>query len=333
VANVIWCTGSGPDFSWIDLPVFGDREHEPVHHRGVVASQPGLYFVGLSFLYAMSSGFLPGVDRDAEHVVQAILAGAGRTADNGARRRRQPQRHPTARRHQVAAPLPIVLVPGLLTSPRLFSAQLPAVWRHGPVTIADNTRDDTIAAIASRILAHAPPRFALAGLSMGGYISLEIVRQAPDRIDRLALLDTSARPDTTELTERRQAQIALARGGRFAEIADQQFPLLVHPSRHGDPSARDLVRLMADETGPDAFIRQQQAIMGRVDSRPGLGAIDRPTLVLVGDSDQLTPPELSAEIAGSIPGARLVVVAGAGHLSTLDQPEQVTRALVAWLQA
>jgi putative flavoprotein involved in K+ transport len=86
VANVIWCTGSGPDFSWIDLPVFGDRKDEPMHHRGVVATQPGLYFVGLSFLYAMSSGFLPGVDRDAEHVVQAILAGAGRTADNGARR-------------------------------------------------------------------------------------------------------------------------------------------------------------------------------------------------------------------------------------------------------
>jgi putative flavoprotein involved in K+ transport len=80
VTNVIWCTGSGPDFSWIDLPVFGENEHEPVHHRGVVASQPGLYFVGLSFLYAMSSGFLPGVDRDAEHIVQAILARAGRTS-------------------------------------------------------------------------------------------------------------------------------------------------------------------------------------------------------------------------------------------------------------
>ena len=110
----------------------------------------------------------------------------------------------------MAEPVPIVLVPGLLTSPRLFSGQLPALWRHGPVTIADNTRDDTMAAIASRILADAPPRFALAGLSMGGYISLEIVRQAPERIDRLALLDTSARPDTPELTERRQAQIELA---------------------------------------------------------------------------------------------------------------------------
>jgi putative flavoprotein involved in K+ transport len=80
VTNVIWCTGSGPDFSWIHLPVFGDCEHEPVHHRGIVTSQPGLYFVGLSFLYAMSSGFLPGIDRDAEHIVQAILARAGTTS-------------------------------------------------------------------------------------------------------------------------------------------------------------------------------------------------------------------------------------------------------------
>jgi pimeloyl-ACP methyl ester carboxylesterase len=230
-------------------------------------------------------------------------------------------------------PLPIVLVPGLLTSPRLFSEQLPALWHHGPVTIADTTRDTTIAAIASRILAHAPPRFALAGLSMGGYISFELARQAPGRIDRLALLDTSARPDTPELTQRRQAQIALARGGRFAEVADQQFPLLLHPSRQGDPAARELVRLMAAETGAEAFIRQQQAIIGRVDSRPGLGAIGCPTLVLVGDGDQLTPPELSAEIAGNIPGARLVVVACAGHLTPLDQPEEVTKALVEWLQA
>ena len=228
---------------------------------------------------------------------------------------------------------PLVLVPGVLCTRALWEAQLKGLADVAHMTVAEHARHDTMTGIAESILASAPARFALAGLSMGGYISLEIVRQAPDRIDRLALLDTSARPDTPELTERRQAQIALARGGRFAEIADQQLPLLIHPSRHSDPSARDLVRLMADETGPDAFIRQQQAIMGRVDSRPGLGAIDRPTLVLVGDSDQLTPPELSAEIAGSIPGARLVVVAGAGHLSTLDQPDQVTRALVAWLQA
>jgi pimeloyl-ACP methyl ester carboxylesterase len=180
----------------------------------------------------------------------------------------------------MAEPLPIVLVPGLLTSPRLYANQLPALWQHGPVTIAAATHDPSIAAIASRILADAPPRFALAGLSMGGYVCFEITRQAPDRVDRLALLDTSARPDTPELTEQRQAQIALARGGRFAEVADQQFPLLVHRSRYGDPSARDLVRLMAEETGAEAFIRQQQANIGRADSRPGLGAIGCPTLVL-----------------------------------------------------
>jgi pimeloyl-ACP methyl ester carboxylesterase/ribosomal protein S18 acetylase RimI-like enzyme len=231
---------------------------------------------------------------------------------------------------QMGEPLPILLVPGLLTSPRLYAEQLPALWQHGPVTIADNTRDDTMAAIASRILADAPPRFALAGLSMGGYICFEIVRQAPDRVARLALLDTSARPDTPELTRRRRGQINLARSGRFAEIADQQFPLVVHPSRHGDAAARELVRVMADETGPEAFIRQQHAIIGRPDSRPGLGAIGCPTLVLVGDADELTPPPLSEEIAAGIPGARLVVVAGSGHLSTLDQPERITRALVEW---
>ena len=233
----------------------------------------------------------------------------------------------------MAEALPIVLVPGLLTSPRVYAEQLPALWQHGPVTIAHPTRDDTMAAIAARILADAPPRFALVGLSMGGYICFEILRQAPDRVDRLALLDTSARPDTPELTRRRQAQIALARGGRLAEVADQQFPLLIHLARQGDPAVRALVRLMADETGPEAFVRQQRAIIGRPDSRPGLGAIGCPTLVLVGDGDQLTPPELSAEIADGIPEARLAVVAGSGHLSHLDQPEQVTKALVEWLEA
>lgn len=240
---------------------------------------------------------------------------------------------PTARSAQMTEALPIVLVPGLLTSPRLYAEQLPTLWQHGPVTIADPTRDDTMAAIAGRILAHAPPRFALAGLSMGGYICFEITRQAPDRVARLALLDTSARPDTPELTRRRHAQIALARSGRFAEVPDQQFPLLIHPSRHGDAAVRELVRQMAEETGAEAFVRQQQAIIGRVDSRPGLGAIGCPTLVLVGDRDQLTPPELSAEIAGAIPGARLVVVADSGHLTPMDQPEEVTKALVEWLEA
>jgi pimeloyl-ACP methyl ester carboxylesterase len=233
----------------------------------------------------------------------------------------------------MAEPLPIVLVPGLLTSPRLFAEQLPALWRLGPVTIADITHHDTMAALAGHILATAPLRFALAGLSMGGYIAMEITRQAPERVDRLALLDTSARPDTPERTERRREQMATARSGRLVEVADLLFPLLVHRSRQDDPSVRGLVRLMAEEVGPEAFIRQQEAIIGRSDSRPSLGRVSCPTLVLVGDGDDLTPPELSVEIADGIPEAHLVVVADSGHLSTLDQPRQVTSALVEWLCA
>src|SRR5687767_438516 len=117
-------------------------------------------------------------------------------------------------------PLPILLVPGLNCSARLYAAQIPILWRFGPVTVADHTRDDAMAAIGRRILASAPPRFALIGLSMGGYLALELLRQAPDRVARVALLDTSARADTPEQSERRDRLIGLARDGRFAEVTD-----------------------------------------------------------------------------------------------------------------
>ncbi|MGE5290690.1 MAG: alpha/beta fold hydrolase [Micromonosporaceae bacterium] len=229
--------------------------------------------------------------------------------------------------------LPLLLVPGLLTSPRLYAGQLPALWRYGPVMVADNTGSDTIAGIASGILAAAPPRFALAGLSMGGYISLEIMRQAPGRVARLALLDTSARPDTPAQRERRQRQMAETQAGHFDEIPGELWPLLVGPAAMDSPELWEIVQRMAEETGPEAFIRQQLAIMSRSDSRPHLGAITCPTLVLVGDSDALTPPELSVELAAGIPGARLVKIPGSGHLSTLEQPALVTDALEEWLSA
>ncbi len=232
-----------------------------------------------------------------------------------------------------AAALPIVLLPGLLTSPRLYAGQLPALWRFGPVTIADNTSASTVGGMASRILATAPPRFALAGLSMGGYLAMEIMRQAPQRVAKLALLDTSARPDTAAQSERRQAQIAKTRAGNFGEVVAEQWPLYVSPAARGNQALQAVVRLMAGEAGPDAFIRQQQALIARPDSRPHLAAISCPTLVLVGDSDLLTPPELSGEIADGIPGARLVTIPGSGHLSTLEQPGLVSAALTEWLAA
>jgi len=124
----------------------------------------------------------------------------------------------------------------------------------------------------------------------------------------------------------------LAQQGRFAEITEDQFPLLVHRSRHGEAALKAAVRAMNEETGPDAYCRQQQAIMGRPDSRPGFAAIACPTLVLVGDDDQLTPPALAHEMANGIRGARLVVVPECGHLSTMERPQAVTQALLDWMR-
>lgn len=197
--------------------------------------------------------------------------------------------------------------------------------------VADHTRADSMAAIASGILASAPPRFALAGLSMGGYLCFEILRQAPARVAKLALLDTAARADTPEATALRRAQMAQVAAGRLAEVVEAQFERAVHPAHRSDPKLRETNRLMAAEVGPEAFLRQQTAIMGRPDSRPELSSIGCPTLVLVGEQDELTPPERAIEMAQGIRGARLVTVPGCGHLSTLEQPLDVTRALLDWL--
>jgi len=229
-------------------------------------------------------------------------------------------------------PLPVLLIPGLTCSARLYTDQIPALWQFGPVTVADHRRDGSMAAIARRILANAPPRFALAGLSMGGYIAFEIMRQAAARVAKLALLDTGARADTPEQTERRRVLMASAKSGRYAEIPEQAFPLYVHRNRHGDQALKRIVRNMAEATGAEAYLRQQQAILSRPDSRGGLAAIACPTLVLVGEGDEATPPELAREIATGIAGSRLVVIPDSGHLSTLEQPEAVTKALVEWLR-
>jgi pimeloyl-ACP methyl ester carboxylesterase len=233
----------------------------------------------------------------------------------------------------MAESLPVVLVPGLNCSPRLYAAQMPALWSFGPVTVADHTREETMEAIAARILGDAPPRFALVGLSMGGYVAMAMMRAAPDRVAKLALLDTGPRADTPQQSDNRKRQIEIALAGRFADIPGLQWPLLVHKNRQHDAALREVVVRMAEETGAEAFARQQRAIMGRPDSRPSLSQIGCPALILVGEGDQLTPPELAQEMNALIRGSRLVVVPDCGHLSTLERPEAVTRALVEFMQS
>jgi pimeloyl-ACP methyl ester carboxylesterase len=198
--------------------------------------------------------------------------------------------------------------------------------------VADHRRDSSMEAIAKRILASAPRRFALAGLSMGGYIAFAMMRLAPERIAKLALLDTSARPDTPEQTAGRNTQIAMAQSSRYGEIPALAMPRYLHRDRQNDKTLTSLVVTMCEETGAEAFVRQLQAIMSRSDSRPLLGSIRCPTLVLVGDADVATPPELNKEIADGISGSRLVVVPDCAHLSTLEQPELVNAALAQWLE-
>lgn len=228
---------------------------------------------------------------------------------------------------------PLVLLPGLLCDDRLWLPQTQVLGNIADISTADLTWDDSIASMAGRVLADAPANFALAGLSMGGYVALEIMRQAPGRVEKLALLDTAAAPDTAEQTARRRGLIELAAKGRFKGVTPRLLPLLIHPSKIDDAELTGVVMDMAEDIGMDAFLRQQQAIMGRADSRPLLADITCPTLVLCGEDDAITPLSVHRDMAAQIPDAHLIVVEDCGHLSTLERPEPVNRALEDWLAA
>lgn len=227
----------------------------------------------------------------------------------------------------------LILLPGLLCDAALWAAQEAGLADLAEIRIADLTLDDSVEAMASRVLAHAPARFALAGLSMGGYAALAVLRAEPGRVTRLALLDTAAAPDTPEQTSRRRGLIDLASRGQFKGVTPRLLPLLVHPARITEQPLAGQVMAMAERVGPDAFLRQQRAIMGRPDSFPLLPTISVPTLVLCGRQDALTPLAASEAMQAAIPGARLDVVEDCGHLSTMERPEQVTAAMRSWLGA
>ncbi len=229
--------------------------------------------------------------------------------------------------------LPLVMIPGLSCTADLFAAQVANLSRDREVMIADISRHDSMAGFATAILAAAPPRFALAGLSMGGYIALEIIRRSPDRVARLCLMDSSARADTPAKTLQRNKDLAAVRAGHFLELAAQDLPQSIARCRHSDKDLAQAILKMAADTGAKVWTRQMQAIMGRVDSRPILGHINVPTLVVVGDEDQLTPPEHALEMASGIPDATLSVIGGCGHMSSMERPEEVTHLLRTWLDA
>jgi pimeloyl-ACP methyl ester carboxylesterase len=226
---------------------------------------------------------------------------------------------------------PLVLLPGLLEDAAVWQHQIDALADIAAPIVADLTRHDSIAGMAESVLATAPDRFALAGHSMGGYVALAVTRIAPRRVMRLALVDTAARADTPEQTERRHALLEMARIGKFKGVTPRLLPLLVHPDRLEDKSVTEVIMAMAERVGPEAFERQQTAIMGRIDQRKFLPRIACPTLVLCGREDQITPLDRSEEMAAAIPGARLVVIERCGHIPHLERPEETTAAMREWL--
>lgn len=233
-----------------------------------------------------------------------------------------------------AAKTPLVLIPGLLCDERLWRHQVEHLSDLADPVVVDVTEGDSMTEMARAALLAAPPagRFALAGLSMGGYVALEILRLEPERVAGLALLDTSARSDTPEQTATRRELIELSRRGRFEEVPRRLLPIEVHPDRLNDEHLISIILGMADAVGSEAFVRQEDAIIGRQDSRKDLPKVAGPTLVLCGREDALTPVHLHEEMASLIPGSRLRVIESCGHLSTLERPAEVNEALRDWLK-
>jgi len=227
---------------------------------------------------------------------------------------------------------PVVFLPGLLCDAQLWEPQVDGLRGRIRPWVADLGRDDTMADMARRVLAEAPfERFALCGLSMGGYVALEVMRQAPERVERLALLDTQAVSETPEARERRLALIALAERGKFPQVIERLLPLELYAPRLADAALVGVIKSMARNVGQEAYLRQQRAIMIRPDSTATLRWIACPTLILCGEHDQLTPRARHEEMAAAVPGATLVVLAECGHMSTLERPAETNRALAGWL--
>jgi pimeloyl-ACP methyl ester carboxylesterase len=227
---------------------------------------------------------------------------------------------------------PLVLLPGMMCDARLWGPQMAALGRRA-VLHAPLTGQDSIEGLAASVLAVAPPRFALAGLSMGGIVAMEVLRQAPDRVERLAQLDTNPRAETPQVQARRGPQIAAAQAGRLFEVMRDEMKPNYLAEGPGRQAILDLCMEMALALGPEVFVRQSRALAARPDQEATLAAFTGPALVLMGEGDRLCPLARHARMHALMPQSRLVVVPGAGHLPVLERPDETTAALLGWLDA
>jgi len=227
----------------------------------------------------------------------------------------------------------LLLLPGLLEDVDAFEQVIAGTADIATIVVADLTRADNMPALAQAALQQAPEGpLLVAGHSMGGYVALELVRQAPERVAKLCLLNTNARPDTPESTENRRRLMALA-DKDFESVVTTLLPKLMTADHLKDPILTGIIGAMALATGKDAFKRQETAIIGRIDSRPHLEAIGCPTMVVAGRDDQLMPVAVLQELADGIPGARLEILEDCGHMASLEQPDEVLALFREWIEA
>ena len=226
---------------------------------------------------------------------------------------------------------PLLLLPGLSSTPELWDAVRAALPVGIVCTALENPALEDVDAIAAKILAAAPPRFALAGFSFGGYVSLAIAAQAGERVERLALIATGANADSTEASASRKRLIELALSGSYESIDDKMTRFLLHPDHQEDAQIHEKRLRMSREYGAATFVAQQRAAMARPSRESTLASIRVPTLIAVGREDRVTPLAQHEEIARRIPAADLVVFEHCGHLVPLEAPVELAAALTKWM--
>ena len=228
--------------------------------------------------------------------------------------------------------LPLLLVPGMMCDARLYTPQINTISRQYPVHCGCITGYDTVERLAIEILNHAPPRFSLAGLSMGGIIAMELIRQAPERVDRLALLNTNCQADKQKVSEYRELLIARVQAGELEQVMKRELKPRYLGEVGQQKSIMELWLQMALDLGEGVFLRQSRALQRRPDQKDTLKKVRVPTLILCGDEDQLCPLSYHELMHSLVPGSRLEIIKRAGHLATLEQPETTTAALLRWLE-
>ena len=227
---------------------------------------------------------------------------------------------------------PLVLLPGMMCDERLFAPQISELSKQREVHFAQISGHKTITELAADVLNNAPPVFALAGLSMGGIVAMEVLSQAADRVERLALLDTNPLAELSDVAKRRGPQIDAVKNGQLKEIIrDEMKPNYLFDG----VKKTEILKLcmdMALDIGPDAFIRQSIALRDRVDQKNTLRKYKRPALVLCGRHDVLCPLERHELMHTLLENSKLEIIEDAGHLPTLEQPKITTTALASWLE-